>query len=197
LITFDSDQESKVDDLNPINMALRASHGDLAGAQSFNRTLRSFQNRNTKFRRKTPPCNCRPTTTKVACSWWSAVISRNTTNAHASECSYRMFDDQLTDIDFRISVCSTLLRRKFTLAMGISRSLSKPFASRTELRAVAIVRDDSEAFSLIDRYASHRNDALYRPDSWKETAAEFQRLFETRRASPHDRLSDGRTLMHV
>jgi hypothetical protein len=178
-------------------MALRASHGDLSGAQSFNRTLRSFQHRNTKFRRKIPQCNCRPTTTKVAFSWWSAVISRSTTNAHEFKCPYRVFDNQLTDIDFRITVCSKLLRRKFTLAMGISRSLSKPFASRTELRAVTIVSRDSEAFSLIKRYASCRNAALFRPNTWQEAAAEFQRLFETRRASPHDRLSDGRTLIHV
>ncbi|OAG06984.1 uncharacterized protein CC84DRAFT_1258202 [Paraphaeosphaeria sporulosa] len=188
--------ETKVDAFNPKEFVLRARQGDVSAAPGLTRTLRTFQNRNAKIRRNVPLCACRAQSSSSTCYWWQAVLSSSVTKPHTSECLYSAFDDKITEIDLRVSLCSSLLRRKYTLAMGFSHSLAKGFGIRAGLRTFAIVDHDSEAFSLIRRFASRENYELSRPDSWQNVAAELQRLFESRRASPHDRLSDGSTLLH-
>ncbi|KAF2447283.1 hypothetical protein P171DRAFT_483329 [Karstenula rhodostoma CBS 690.94] len=188
--------QSRIDHLDPVNIAQRASHSDFSGAQRLNRTLKSYEHTVSQARRKVLSCGCRTRTSSVEVTLWSAVLSSTVTNSHASGCPYSAFGNALTDIDLRISLCSTLLRRKFTLAMGVSRSLMKGIAIRAGLRAITIVGENSEAFSLITEYTYWENSELYQPGSWDIVAAKLHKLFGTRRASPHDRLRDGRTILH-
>jgi hypothetical protein len=174
-------------------MALCAGHGDVSGARSLDRTLRKFQNRNTRIRRNVPPCGCMPYTSSIKTSWWPAVLSRTVTGKHASDCPYSASEDRLTEMNLNISLCSVRLRRKFDIAVGISQSMIKGTTVRAGLRAITIVRHDSEAFKLVLNFYSRVDE----PDSWQGVARELERLFEARLASPHDRLTNGSTLMHV
>jgi hypothetical protein len=134
--------------------------------------------------------------TSVTFFQWPAALSRSVSQVHLADCPYNMTDDVITNIDLRISLCSTVLRRKFNMAIQFSSSLTRGFSIRAGLRPIAIVGDDSPAFVILrDFWWNH--DELTIPDSWKRSAAQLHRLFETREASPHDILSSGRTLMHV
>ena len=82
------------------------------------------------------------------------------------------------------------------MAIGISHSLLKGFGVRAGLEAIIIVGEDSKPFSLIRQFYQAR-DGLEKPGSWKQIAMELEEVFQTRQASPHSRLSDGQTLIHV
>ena len=60
------------------------------------------------------------------------------------------------------------------------------------LSARRIVSRNSPAFELIDRMFNPSHD----PPPM-DSSAELTKLFQTREASPHDRLIDGSTLLHV
>lgn len=182
--------------MNPMQIALRAGRDDFSETKSSSRSLTRLQKRNTRIQLSSTSCGCRAQTTSVTYVRWPAVLSRRVTNVHSPGCPHSAIGNAASDIDLRISICSTLLRRKVTLALGISRSLLKGFEVRAGLRAITIVEESFGAFGVIDKYCRDSY-LLHRPGSWKETANELQRLFQEGEASPHDRLVRGHTLMHV
>lgn len=192
------DQESQVHKLDPADLALRTRQGDVCEAQSLNRTLRTFQKRHTKARPDISLCECRTQKSNFSLCRWPVAFSRTVTKIHEPDCPYSATEVLTTDIDLRVSFCFDLLRRKFTLAMGISSSLVGGVGLRAGLRAVNIVKYDSKAFSIVHKFCDYGElDKLRQPGYWKQTAMELQHVFQTRQATPHDRLIDGQTLMHV
>lgn len=178
-----------------MEIALRAGRGNFSEAQRSSRSLARLQNGNTRSRFSSS-CGCRPQTTSVTYGRVSAALTRRVTKVHSRNCYHSATEDAAAGIDMRISLCSSLLRRKIVVALGISYSLSKGFGVQASLRGTTIVDYSSEAFSIVYEYC-RETDLLDRPGSWEEITNELQKLFQDRRASPHDRLAHGGTLMHV
>lgn len=195
-LSVNHDQESKIDKLDPVNVALRARHGDLTTPQNLDRRLNNFQLRNARLRKDMSICHCKTHTTSVTLFRWPAALSHSVSKIHLDDCVYSTTEDAITEIDLRMSLCSAVLRRKFTMAVGFSFSLAGGFGIRVGLSPIAIVDSDSQAFAVVrDFWRDY--DQLAIPGSWKGSAAKLHALFEAREASPHDRLSSGKTLIHV
>lgn len=121
------------------------------------------------------------------------ILSQTIENPHNPNCRYSRIQDSVRNFNVRFSACVLALKRK--VEVGLSFTCG---AGRTSLSPALVCHHvvdwDSPAFNLINSLRSfRRRDSI----SGEKIVAELWKLFETRAASPHDRLPTGETLVHV
>ena len=155
-------------------------------------SLRGVQQKKRKLQRRSDaiPCTCRPQTSALA------YISRLLTLAYTQKfdhdrwCLRYSLPDMLTDLQFKATLFSLVLKRRVTLSF--TRSNNAGFTQSLECHRIV---KWSPAFEFIP--------ALVRSSikmSQETLAGEVDKLFtmfQLGQASPHDRLADGRTILHA
>jgi len=159
---------------------------------------RRFRRLHNKSLRKSPTllsCACRRLSKRYVYLRWPVSVSRNITQVHDPDCPYSVYQSAITDLNVRFSVCSTALRRKIELRIALSHSLDSSSIS-PGLISYRVVSVTSPGFALLDSFGEMM---IYEPEnvSWASFAQDLFRSFQNREASPHDRLANGQTLLHV
>jgi hypothetical protein len=140
-------------------------------------------------------CRCHGQSNTTIYLQWPIYLSRTQTKVHNSRCPYSKTEDTVSDLNIRFSMCSVALRRKAQIALAISRGAGISSLSPA-LKTFRVVDRKSPAFRLVASF-ERRIGPDPSPSAWEKPAQALYMLFETRAASPHDRLPDGQTLLHV
>jgi hypothetical protein len=113
---------------------------------------------------------------------------------HNSTCPYAIEDD-VAELNVRFTMCSLALKRKTQLALALSNGAGS-MSVKPALETYRVVDERSPAFRLLASFG-RRIGPEPDPLAWEKPARDLLKLFNTKRASPHDRLPDGQTLLHV
>ncbi|CAI9637082.1 unnamed protein product [Alternaria burnsii] len=137
-------------------------------------------------------CTCRQRHQKKQFVRPPFVVSRNEVHFHDPSCPLWIPGIHDLKLSFGMILCYLILGLKLRVFMTLSIA-NGTFSINTNLSACRIVTENSPAFVLIyqmldddDRYAISPMDGSH----------ELVKLFQTRKASPHDRLRNGTTLLH-
>lgn len=101
----------------------------------------------------------------------------------------------MSDLDMRLILCSATFKRKINIAIIVSQGLGK-WSIAPSLCTYRVVSLESPAFTLIGSLNKNLR-TFTSSDAWIEPTQELFHLFQTRQASPYERLADGQTLLHV
>jgi hypothetical protein len=126
---------------------------------------------------------------------WPISLSRTRTQVHEPQCLHAAYQAATNDVNMRFWLCSATFQRKINIAIVVSQGLEK-WSIAPSLYTCRIVPENSPAFALLKLFAIDI-DAGAGLDAWIEPTRALFRLFQTRQASPYERLADGRTLLHV
>ena len=138
-------------------------------------------------------CTCRKRHLKKQVVQLPFVVSRNEIHFHDPSCPLWIAWSRDITLSFGMILCSSVLGLKLRLFMELLVG-SGTFSIMPTLAIRRIVTvDSSPAFKLIDKIIfCHQADG-----SGFTCSAELTKIFQTRQASPHERLGDGKTLLHV
>ena len=137
-------------------------------------------------------CTCRKRLLRKQFVRSPFVVSRNEAHYHDTTCPFWTSGSHEMTIGFGMILCYLILGLKLRLFMQLSIG-SGTFSIMPSLSFRRIVTEESSpAFRLI-------RDMLYRSDGLGSLnhSTELTKIFQTRQASPHERLKDGTTLLHV
>jgi len=156
--------------------------------------LRSLhrKDRRLKHRYARLSCTCRPQTSALDYRTRIFAITYARTTMHDAGCPQAPLQDAVTDLHVQATLCSISLRRKVCMSFQLSHGARLSVNQNLECHRVV---EKSPAFEFIQRIL-----ILSIAMSREVLAGEVDKLFtmfQLRQASPHDRLPDGRTLLHV
>jgi len=122
------------------------------------------------------------------------VVSLTEMHLHDPSCSYWVSGSHGIEFGVGIILCYLVFGLKIRLFMKLLVG-SGTFSIMPSLTIGRIVTvESSPAFKLIDKMTSR---SLFSKYTLPKYYMELRRVFETGQASPHDRLEDGKTLLHV
>jgi hypothetical protein len=177
---------------------------------------------NVTFPRKRCACQSQISTTTYL--RWPFQLERTQTTMHNPSCKYRAIERAVSSLQMRFNLCSLMLGQKAHIGLALSRGANGTTMSKVVLECTRIVSKTSPAFELLDRllcpgeyappeYKELHKEVLFLPakeaaryDRWEEmecirlfktAAIDLERLFDSGKASPYDRLPNGMTLLHV
>lgn len=136
-------------------------------------------------------CTCRGSRQEKQLVRSPFVVSLDEVHSHESSCPFWIPGAHDVSFSFGVILCYLILGLKLRIFMTLSIA-SGTFSVNPSLSACRIVSENSPAFELIERIF-HFPYVIPPMDS----STELTRLFQARKASPHDRLRDGTTLLHV
>ena len=142
-------------------------------------------------------CGCRPRPESSVYLQWPFFFSRKRTIPHELHCPHSAGKQAVTDNDVRFSLCSVALKRRLDLSMVLSSSSWGNLKIKHSLKFARFVDRDSPAHLLLDADRVWQLEEAERNHAFLETADLLLRLFQEQKATPHDRLEDGSTLLHV
>jgi hypothetical protein len=189
-----------VNSLTAVEYKPQAIRQDFAQLQSVDRSIKKLTNVSAKRSHTLrshviTSCKCHGQSTTIVYLKWPLFISRNVKKVHGSHCAYSAIEDAVTELSVQFSICIAAFKTKAQVAVALSRGGgSSPIDSG--LKAYRVVDKRSPAFRLLGMF-ERKLGPDPRPDAWERAAHELYKLFETRAASPHDRLTNGQTLLHV
>jgi hypothetical protein len=135
-------------------------------------------------------CKCRKRRIRNQITRSPFVVSWNETHFHDPSCSFWISGGHEMTVGFGIILCYLILGLKLRLFMQLSIG-SGTFSIMPSLSFRRIVTiASSPAFQLIQSFSYSRENS-------RNSIADLTKIFQTRQASPHDRLENGRTLLHV
>jgi hypothetical protein len=135
-------------------------------------------------------CTCRKRRTRKQVTRSPFVVSRNETHFHDPSCPFWISGGHEMTVGFGIILCYLILGLKLRLFMQLSIG-SGTFSIMPSLSFRRIVTiESSPAFQLIHSFPSSRENS-------RNSIADLTKIFQKRQASPHDRLENGCTLLHV
>lgn len=140
-------------------------------------------------------CTCSGRTSAASYSRWPIRVIKIQSSAHDADCDYAKFEDAVTSLQVNFTLCSVALRRKAHIGLALSKGAGASSISPF-IRCEYVVPKNSPGFRLLANFTARLEPDLG-PDAWEKPANELLRLFQMRKASPHDRLSNGMTLLHV
>ena len=137
-------------------------------------------------------CNCRKRREEKQFVRPPLVVSLNEVHSHDPSCPLWIPGTHDMNFSFGMVLCYLILGLKLRVFMTLSIA-SGTFSINPSLSALRIVSEESSpAFKLIRLITE--GDSRWIP---KDYSAELTRIFQTRQASPHDRLESGYTILHV
>jgi hypothetical protein len=164
---------------------------DVTNFRNLERRIRTNRLRLKKKPNLPNSCSCRKRHQEKQLVRPPFVVSLNEVHFHESSCLFWIPGSYNASFSFGMILCYLILGLKLRIFMTLSIA-SGTFSINPSLSARRIVSRDSPAFALIDWvFVWSENPLLV------NTSAELIELFQTRKASPHDRLEDGTTLLHV
>jgi hypothetical protein len=119
----------------------------------------------------------------LACTW---------TSAHDPQCRLSILQNTVKDIQLRAALCSLFLRSKVSFSLTLACGDGSSFKQTLECHRVV---KDSPAFSFIPDLV--KSSFTTTEDIFHGEVDKLLEMFQQRQASPHDRLPDGSTLLHV
>jgi hypothetical protein len=139
------------------------------------------------------PCTCRKRRIRKQVIRSPFVVSRNETQFHDPSCQFWISGGQEMTVGFGMILCYLILGLKLRLFMQLSIG-SGTFSIMPSLSFRRIVTiGSSPAFLLIYSFLNvppiRRNSRI--------AIADLTKIFQKHQTSPHDRLEDGSTLLHV
>ena len=180
---------------DPPNSLLTVSAVDLEeDVTNFRNLERRIRTDRLRLKKKLNPlnlCSCRERRQEKQFVRTPFVVSLNEVHFHDSSCPFWIPGTHDVNFSFGMILCYLILGLKLRIFMTLSIA-SGTFSVNPSLSACRIVSRNSPAFELIDRMFNRS----YGPPPM-DSSAELIKLFQTREASPHDRLIDGSTLLHV
>ncbi|KAF2873941.1 hypothetical protein BDV95DRAFT_604162 [Massariosphaeria phaeospora] len=198
LVSSMSRLEAKVDLLNLQSVSPTSLGSDISEYHSISRKFGRLNTRPTKPKRANMSCSCQPQSQLTTYLNWPISLVRNQTVHHDATCEFSVHQAAITDMNLRLTICSMALRRKANVAFAISVGAGC-WRVQPSLEVYQVVPRSSPAFQLLDKFLvrARITGRLDSSNVWRETADELYKLFETRQASPNDRLVDnGRTMLH-
>ena len=159
------------------------------------RRFRRLHNRSLKKSLAFVSCTCFGRSREYVYLRWPLFISRNVTQVHDSNCPHAIYQAAMTDVNIRFSICSTALRRKIEFGIAVSQGLGVSSICPS-LISYRVVPETSPGFLLLKSFLGnvyeHPTNAY-----WTGFAQNLFQLFQNGEASPHDRLVNGETVLHV
>jgi len=156
-------------------------------------SLRSVQRKTRKLQRRSDaiPCTCRPHTS--ALGYISKILTLTYTQSfvHDSQCLRYSLPDKTTDLQFKATLCSLVLKKRISLSFA--RFNSAGFTQ--SLQCHRIVDWDSPAFLFVVSLVE--SSMILPQELFRGEVGNLSRIFELRQASPYDRLKNGSTLLHA
>jgi hypothetical protein len=123
----------------------------------------------------------------------SVVFSRTKTHPHTRHCPFWVPGSGAMNASIGLILCYLTLGLKFRIFVALSIGAGT-FSIAPSLTCHRIVsRTSSPAFAIIDSICGFNRSHI----SFREASAELSKVFRTRQASPHDRLTNGQTLLHA
>jgi len=149
------------------------------------------------------PCNCRGQTKTTVYLQWPIQLQRTQKTLHDKLCPYATCENAMTDLSVRFSTCVLALKRKIDIAIAITQIAGVSRVSHS-LVHYRVVPESSPAFRLVQNLldavtltSDRLLTELYVRKGIQDAVSELQCMFQLQKASPYDRLPDGRTLLHV
>lgn len=138
-------------------------------------------------------CTCQPQTyaRDHKLGWFS--LTRGQTVIHEPRCQQGLFQDAVTEFEIRATFCSLTLGRKVSLAFALSYGAR--LSVTQNLHCHRVVPESSPAFALVQALVD--SSVTMREKEFRGKIDRLSVVFQLRQASPHDRLPDGSTLLHV
>jgi hypothetical protein len=171
---------------------------DVGTLKQFTQLVSQMDSR--RYRRREIPdknCHCLPQSTSSNMyrkrSFTSLVtISRKIEWSHFPICPYALYEAARKSFKIQLSVYSITLARKAQIAIGLFCAAGS-LSIHTSLRTFPIVENSSPAFLLIYKTFSKECSK-----EWHcSLRSRLSQLFDQGQATPHVRLPDGATLLHV
>lgn len=157
--------------------------------------MANFNRAMSKKRYKDRVCTCRGQKSTMVYLEGPLHLSKTQARVHSPDCPYAMWEDGVTNLQLRFEICSISLRRKIHIGLSLSRG-GRSSGIFPTLKCDRIVLKSAPAFRLLANFQQRLGqDPNF--DAWEKPAKELLRLFELRKATPHDRLPNGMTLLHV
>ena len=139
----------------------------------------------------TVPCTCRPRTSTLDYSTRTFAFKYARTSFHDPLCRRSSFQDVSSNVQLRASLFPCILRRRVSLSF--TQFYGSGFTQ--SLQCHPIVQRYSGAFP--SAYTLHKSSISMTKEEFRGEVDKLNKMFELRQASPHDRLPDGGTLLHV
>jgi hypothetical protein len=157
--------------------------------------LGSLQRKNRRLTRRSAlvTCTCRPQTSTLAYLSGLLALTCTRTSIHDPRCPRSSFQDAVTDLQLRATLCSLVLRTKMSLTFALSYGAG--FSLKHHLQCHRVVDQSSPAFTFVKNLV-WSSTKMPEERFCKEVDKLFA-IFQLRQASPHERLPNGRTLLHV
>jgi hypothetical protein len=158
-------------------------------------SMRNFRRRTRKLQRRyaKATCICRPQTSALSCHSRLLALTCSRTSLHDPQCPQSTFQRAVTNLQLQTTLCSLILGTKMSLAFTLSYGAK--FSVNHNLECYRVVHKSSPAFAFIDTLVQSSEDMPQ--EVFQGEVSKLFRMFELGQASPHDRLPDGKTLLHV
>jgi hypothetical protein len=165
----------------------------VADFQALERRIRAPQRYLKKMPGAFAACTCHGVCQANQVSRGPVTFSRIETHPHTRHCPYWVPGAGALNATFGLMLCYLALGLKFRMFVALSIGAGT-FSITPGLTCHRIVsRSSSPAFTLIESLSGFDRSHI----AFREASAELSKIFQTRQASPHDRLANGQTLLHV
>ncbi|KAF2683837.1 hypothetical protein K458DRAFT_452548 [Lentithecium fluviatile CBS 122367] len=170
----------------------RSQESNFDTSPTLSQVLLTISNRITKLKtrpeRMLTTCSCPNQTYNTVYLQWPVHLQRHRKFVHEVHCPHAVDEDVMSDLTLRFSMCVMALKRKFQIAFNVSE-VAGASTIRYSLIYYRVVPYSSPAFRLFK--------AKHPVDEYLQSAAvNLTRMIQNGEASPHDRVPDGRSLLH-
>jgi hypothetical protein len=158
-------------------------------------SMRYLQRKTRKLQRRyaKATCTCRPQTSALNYRSRLLALTCSRTSLHDPQCPQSAFQKAVTNLQLQTTLCSLILGTKMSLAFTLSYGAK--FSVNHNLECYRVVHKSSPAFAFIDTLVQSSEGMPQ--EMFQGEVGRLFRMFELGHASPHDRLSNGETLLHV
>ncbi|KAF2642106.1 hypothetical protein P280DRAFT_468561 [Massarina eburnea CBS 473.64] len=192
LLSRMSTLEDKIDQMSITNFSPPAVNRTISSLDAMAKDMKHLERTQKSTFRQT--CTCRGQSTTKTYLSWPLKISRVHATVHNAGCRYATIEEAVTSLQFRFTMCSIALRRKAEIGLALAHGAGSSSVSPM-LKCDRVVLKSSPGFRLLGSFQKRLGEepSIY---AWEKQAHQLYRLFELRKASPHDRLPNGMTLLH-
>jgi len=160
---------------------------DVINLRSLRRKGRMMRHRYAKL-----SCTCRPQTSALGYRTGLFALTCTRTSMHDAGCPQAPLQNAVTDLQLRARLCSLLLGKKVLLSFQVSYGAG--LSVKQNLECHRVVRW-SPAFGFAETLV--KSSVNMPMDTFRGEVEKLSRMFQLRQASPHDRLANGKTLLHA
>jgi hypothetical protein len=157
--------------------------------------FRSIHRKDQRLKRRLAKvtCTCRTRTSAFAYQLGWSALACTRTSVHDPQCQLSSLQNTVTNLQLRATLCSLILRSRVSISFTIACGAG--FSIKQGLECHRVVSINSPPFSLIpDLVWSVYNTT---EQVFHDEVDKLLEIFQQGRASPHDRMPCGSTLLHA